>query len=116
MNCSTGFVLQFGTFVELSTLYNHVFLTLKKLSTFTKTLSYFFLSSYPILVYAKMSSVSLPRQYNSVLTWSSSDSYDSPGTGENNISTLANYLEYQRICCRDTKRSIVVGHHSTQNF
>ena len=78
MNCSTDSSGSWERFLNLVCSIITFYLTLKKLSNFAKTLSYFFLSSSPILVDAKMSSASSPRQYNRVLTWHPSDSRDNP--------------------------------------
>ena len=90
MNCSTG---SFGSWEHLLNLVHSLitfFLTLQKLSNFAKTLSYFFLSSCPILVDVKICSASSLRQYNIGALQILAIAQMQDGTTENNVSTLAN--------------------------
>ena len=120
MNCSTGSSSSLERLLNLARSIITFFLTLKKLSNFAKTLSYFFLSSSSILVDTKMSSVSSPRQYNRMLTWHSSDSHNSPDARRVLLKTTFPLQPMvwgvKRKCCQDTQRSVVAGHCSTLNF
>ena len=78
INCSAG---SSGSCECLSSLAHSImtfFLTWKKLSNFKRTASYCFLWSSETLVNARISSASSPKQYNKVLTYRSSNSFDNP--------------------------------------